>query len=130
MARGDEHHALRDAILTAVSKKFDNVVLLPYQSGLARDKSGNTYSYGRAGVSDLIGMRSLHPKTTAEMIPKPKDILVLRPIAQFVALEVKTGKAKPSKKQQFFLDRVKELGGLAAVVHSVEEAIEVLKDGL
>ncbi len=130
MARSDEHHALRDAILTAVSKKFDNVVLLPYQSGLARDKSGNTYSYGRAGVSDLIGFRKIQLPQGIRVTDPTFFLDYFPQVAQFVALEVKTGKAKPSKKQQFFLDRVKELGGLAAVVHSVEEAIEVLKDGL
>ncbi len=58
-----------------------------------------------AGTSDIIGMM--------------RD-------GRFLAVEVKAGKNKPTQLQQEFVDQVNEDGGLAFVVWSVDDCIEVL----
>lgn len=68
------------------------------------------------GSSDLIGLRSL------EITPE----LVGQRLAQFVALEVKTASGVVSPKQRAFLRLAQELGGVAAVCRSVEEAEQLL----
>jgi hypothetical protein len=68
------------------------------------------------GSSDLIGLRVL------EITPE----LVGQRLAQFVALEVKTAQGVLSQEQRAFLRLVKDLGGVAAVCRSVEEAEQLL----
>ncbi len=68
------------------------------------------------GSSDLIGLRSL------EITPD----LVGQRLAQFVAQEVKTAQGVLSSEQRAFLRLVQELGGVAAVCRSVEEAEQLL----
>lgn len=46
---------------------------------------------------------------------------------RLLAFEVKLLGEKPSKDQQLFLDKVNRHNGLAACVHSIEEADEALK---
>ena len=70
------------------------------------------------GSSDLIGLRSL------EITPE----LVGQRIAQFVALEVKTPLGTLSPEQRAFLRLVEQLGGMAAVCRSVDEAEQVLTE--
>ena len=65
---------------------------------------------------DLIGLRSL------EITPE----LVGQRIAQFVALEIKTNCGVVSPEQRAFLQAVQDLGGLAAVCRSVQQAQAVL----
>jgi hypothetical protein len=50
-------------------------------------------------------------------------------IALFVALEVKKPGEKPTAKQEEFLESVRDAGGIAGVVTSVEEARELLGIG-
>lgn len=52
--------------------------------------------------------------------------LVGQRLAQFVALEVKTASGVVSPEQRAFLRFVQELGGVAAVCRSVEEAEQLL----
>lgn len=47
---------------------------------------------------------------------------ILRPRGRWFCLEAKTGKAKPQPNQVQWLQLVRDMGGFAAVVHSVEEA--------
>lgn len=81
---------------------------------LSRNHSGMTRSFKRYGCfspggSDLIGwMREHHG------------------IAQFVAIEVKAPGEKATPEQERFLDDVRRAGGIAGVVHSVEEAAALL----
>lgn len=46
---------------------------------------------------------------------------------QFVALEVKTKNGTLSPEQELFLSLVRRLGGLAAVVRSPQQALELFK---
>lgn len=67
------------------------------------------------GSSDLIGWRSV--TVTPDMIGKP--------IALFLALEVKTPSGKPTPEQVNFVQAVRKAGGLAGVVRSADEAVAV-----
>lgn len=64
------------------------------------------------GASDLIGIRPL--------IVQAKDIG--RTIGQFVALESKTVKGRPTKEQKLFLELIDRCGGVAAIVRGVDDA--------
>ncbi|MBB1074492.1 VRR-NUC domain-containing protein [Rhodoferax sp. 4810] len=64
------------------------------------------------GSSDLIGLRS--------RVITPDDVGEC--IAQFVALEVKAAGGRLSHEQVMFLDFIKNAGGIARVVRSVEDA--------
>jgi hypothetical protein len=89
-------------------------------TGALVDQQGRFVRFGLCkGSSDLIGLRSL------EITPE----LVGQRIAQFVALEIKTGSGTVSPEQQAFLHLVQERGGVAAVCRSVEEARTVLDLG-
>ena len=68
------------------------------------------------GSSDVIGWRTL--TITPDMVGQQ--------VAVFTALEVKTGRAKPTKDQQRFLDAVTHMGGAADVVRSVADAARIL----
>lgn len=69
------------------------------------------------GSSDLIGWRT-RTITLAD---------VGRDIAQFVALEIKTARGKPTAEQLNFIRAVNQAGGLGAIVRSPEEARELLE---
>ena len=86
-------------------------------TGALVDQQGRFVRFGLCkGSSDLIGLRSL------EITPE----LVGQRLAQFVALEIKTGSGTVSSEQRAFLRLVEELGGVSAVCRSVEEAEQLL----
>lgn len=86
-------------------------------TGALVDQQGRFVRFGLCkGSSDLIGLRSL--EITPEMVGQR--------VAQFVALEVKTASGVVSPEQRAFLRFVQELGGVAAVCRSVEEAEQLL----
>jgi hypothetical protein len=60
------------------------------------------------GSSDLIGYRRVNG------------------LAQFVALEVKSERGRPTTEQTRFLDHITSAGGCAAIVRSVDDAHSVL----
>lgn len=68
------------------------------------------------GSSDLIGLR------TVLITPD----LVGTQIAQFCASEVKTPRGRPTQAQLQFLDFINDVGGVAGVVRSVDEAVELI----
>lgn len=79
------------------------------QTGAHQDQTGRWIRYGVGGVggSDLIGI-----SRTGTMI----------------ALEVKTPRGRLTPEQAAFLAMVASMGGIAACVRSVEEAMGVLGD--
>ena len=86
-------------------------------TGALVDQQGRFVRFGLCkGSSDLIGLRSL------EITPE----LVGRRIARFVALEIKTDSGSVSPEQWAFLQLVTQLGGVAAVCRSIEQAQAVL----
>ena len=86
-------------------------------TGALVDQQGRFVRFGLCkGSSDLIGLRAL------EITPE----LVGQRLAQFVALEIKTAQGVLRPEQQAFLRLVQQLGGVAAVCRSVEEAEQLL----
>jgi hypothetical protein len=55
------------------------------------------------------------------------DIIACAPGGRFVGIEVKFGKNKASKLQEYNISEVNKRGGLAFVVWSMEELQECLK---
>jgi hypothetical protein len=79
--------------------------------GALRDENGRLVRYGLCpGSADLIGLKRL-----------PSGL------GRFVALEVKRPGGRPTTEQRNWLATVEEMGGLAAVVRSVEEADALLR---
>lgn len=99
------HQALKRLVLLDVGSQpdvrlFDNPRGF---DGLARA------TYGLApGASDLVG--------------------IVRPRGRWLALEVKTGSARPTPQQRRFLAMVEEFGGVARVVRSVADARAALAE--
>ena len=89
-------------------------------TGALVDQQGRFVRFGLCkGSSDLIGLRSV--VVTPEMVGQR--------IAQFVALEIKTDSGAVSPEQRAFLRLVQELGGVASVCRSIEQAQAVLELG-
>lgn len=64
------------------------------------------YGVGGVGGSDLIG--------------------IYKPTGQFISIEVKTSKGKPSAAQLNFIEQVRAAGGIAGVARSPEDAVQLL----
>lgn len=86
--------------------------------GVLQDKNGTYVTYGLCkGSSDLIGftMREIRQEDVGKQI------------AVFTALEFKTPTGRATQQQLDFISAVKQSGGIAAIVHSVDEAIQAIK---
>lgn len=84
--------------------------------GAYKDASGRLVRYGLVkGSSDLIGLKSI--TITPDMVG--------RKLAVFTAIEVKTPTGKPTPEQLHFVNRVKELGGIAGIARSVEDVLAI-----
>ena len=115
MAPPMSEHELQQRIRLACGQ--GPVRLWRNNSGALVDQQGRLVRFGLCkGSSDLIGLRSLEITTD----------LVGQRLAQFVALEIKTARGVVSPEQRAFLALVEQLGGVAAVCRSVEEAEQAL----
>jgi len=115
MASSPSEHEIQQRIRQACGRGV--VRLWRNNTGALVDQQGRFLRFGLCkGSSDLIGLRSL--EVTPEMVGQL--------IAQFVALEIKTHCGVVSPEQRAFLQVVQELGGLAEVCRSVEQAQAVL----
>jgi len=115
MASYPSEHEIQQRIRLACGRGA--VRLWRNNTGALVDQQGRFVRFGLCkGSSDLIGLRSL------EITPE----LVGQRVAQFVALEVKTAQGMLRPEQRAFLRLVQELGGVAAVCRSVEEAEQLL----
>jgi hypothetical protein len=115
MASSPSEHEIQQRIRLACGRGA--VRLWRNNTGALVDQQGRLVRFGLCkGSSDLIGLRVL------EITPE----LVGQRLAQFVALEVKTAQGVLSQEQRAFLRLVKDLGGVAAVCRSVEEAEQLL----
>ena len=115
MASSPSEHEIQQRIRLACGRGA--VRLWRNNTGALVDQQGRFVRFGLCkGSSDLIGLRSL--EITPEMVGQR--------VAQFVALEVKTASGVVSPEQRAFLRVVQELGGVAAVCRSVEEAEQLL----
>lgn len=85
-------------------------------TGAIKDQTGRLVRFGLCkGSSDLIGFRPT--VITPEMVGKT--------VAIFTAIEVKTPTGKPTPEQLHFLQRVKDLGGIAGIARSVDDALAI-----
>ena len=88
------------------------------QTGALKDQTGRLVRFGLCkGSSDLIGMKSV--TVTPEMVGQK--------VAIFTAIEVKTASGKPTPEQLNFVNRVKELGGIAGIARSVEDVLAITR---
>ena len=115
MASSPSEHEIQQRIRLACGR--GPVRLWRNNTGALVDQQGRFVRFGLCkGSSDLIGLRSL--VVTPEMVGQR--------IAQFVALEIKTPQGVVSPEQQAFLRLVQELGGVASVCRSIQQAQAVL----
>jgi hypothetical protein len=115
MASSPSEHEIQQRIRLTCG--HGRVRLWRNNTGALVDQQGRFVRFGLCkGSSDLIGLRSL------EITPA----LVGQRIAQFVALEIKTGSGTVSPEQRAFLQLVQQLGGLGGVCCSIAEAQAVL----
>ena len=115
MASSPSEHEIQQRIRLACGR--GTVRLWRTNTGALVDQQGRFVRIGLCkGSSDLIGLRAL------EITPE----LVGQRLAQFVPLEIKTGSGPVSPEQRTFLCLVQELGGVAAVCRSIEQARAVL----
>lgn len=105
MNQSAAHHALKREILRDLGSEPD---VRLFENPRGYDERAKA-TYGLAvGAGDLIGL--------------------MKPSGRFLALEVKTGTARPTKEQQNFLDMVNAFGGVGRVVRSVAEARAALAE--
>ena len=115
MASSPSEHEIQQRIRLACGR--GPVRLWRNNTGALVDQQGRFVRFGLCkGSSDLIGLRSV--VVTPEMVGQR--------IAQFVALEIKAPQGVVSPEQQAFLRLVQELGGVASVCRSIEQAQAVL----
>ena len=115
MASSTSEHEIQQRIRLACGR--GPVRLWRNNTGALVDQQGRFVRFGLCkGSSDLIGLRSV--VVTPEMVGQR--------IAQFVALEIKAPQGVVSPQQQAFLRLVQELGGVASVCRSIEQAQAVL----
>jgi hypothetical protein len=72
------------------------------------------------GSSDLIGYTTI--KITPEMVGKD--------LAIFTALEVKTTTGRATPKQVNFIEQVRKSGGIAGIVRTPEEAVNIIQNSI
>lgn len=99
------HHALKRQILAALGARAD-VRIFDNPRGFDRLAKA---TYGLApGASDLLA--------------------IVAPHGRFLALEVKTGRAVPTREQHAFLAMIDSMGGVGRIVRSVAEALAALDE--
>ncbi len=87
-------------------------------TGTLRDQHGRPVQFGLCkGSADLIGWRTV--TITPEMVGQQ--------VAVFTSIEVKTPTGRIRQQQQQWLNAVQAAGGIAGVVRSVEDAMDLLR---
>lgn len=87
-------------------------------TGRLKNDKGQLVQFGLAvGSSDLIGL------TPVVITPE----FVGRTLAVFTAIEVKNERGKPTDAQERFIERVIDLGGIAGVARSVNDAMDIIE---
>ncbi len=141
-ARGDEELLLESyelgrwiavnesQILAAIRKDLGrepDLVLWRLSQGGAVSRGGQTYRAGLSvnGASDLIGMLTV--RCWVQVDDYGRELQEGPEVARFFALEVKAARGVVSKEQKLFLELVRQRGGFAAVVRSVEDARAALE---
>ena len=86
---------------------------------LWRNSTGTAEYYDRSGRPHRVPYG---------LVPGASDLIgILAPSGRLVALEVKTARGRVSKDQKMFLNLVRRMGGIGAVVRSVDDAIDAIE---
>ena len=113
----------REALLQAEARLYaskHDAVLFRNQRGKYMTADGRWIETGLTkGASDLIGWRCI--TITPAMVG-------LR-IAQFLAIECKTGRREPTEQQEKFLAAVARWGGAAGVARRIEDVQQIVLVG-
>lgn len=105
-----KHQDLTNRFMVAVSKEFDDVMILPYTVGMFRDfdTAERIIHAGQKGVTDLVVLGC----------------------GWYLWFDTKTGKARFSTEQTAFAERLKEINKGTSHVYkltSVEQGIDVIR---
>jgi hypothetical protein len=91
-------------------------------TGAFKDAHGQMVFFGLAkGSADIVGVLKIHLSVETPQGPRPLSL------GRFVALEVKRPGEKPTADQVLWQAKVRDMGGFAAVVTTVEEALDAVE---
>ena len=98
--------------------RIKNLRLFRNETGQLPDpRTDRWVQFGLAkGSSDLIGFKTVE-------IPEEH---IGQKIAQFVSIEVKTPKGRPTENQSNWLQCIKSAGGISGIARSIEDAKKIL----
>jgi len=100
---------LMNAIRAVLSRPGTPVRLWRNNVGQLADSRGIPVKYGLAvGSADLVG--------------------IIKPSGRWLAVEVKTPKGRATPEQLIWLQTVRDFGGIAVILRSVEEAEALLRE--
>lgn len=103
---------------TGKSKRFVSSQNVNVKNGDVLIQEARPFHAGLCvGSSDIIGFRSVI--VTPEMIGKP--------VAVFMAVEVKTGSGRATPEQVAFINMVNNNGGIGVIARSEDEALQILR---
>lgn len=116
MNQSEAHTALVNEVLKRYGREPDLVL---WRNSKVRMVRGQPRAMPGlcTGASDIVGIVACDLGTVVDG-DFPYGVLA---IGRFIALEAKTGDAKPTREQRMFLELVRKKGGFAAVFRSVEE---------
>ena len=107
--KAPNENQIQNAILTYLSYRRDIFAWRNNTTGIFDARKGRYRSSGKfslKGVADILGITD---------------------DGRFLALEVKSATGRPSKDQSNYLSHIETFGGIAGIVRSVEDVIELLK---
>ena len=108
---------LQQQIRLAVGTRSDLKLFRNQVGSLPDPRTGRLVTFGLAkGSADLIGWRTV--TVTPEMVGQR--------IAVFTSLEIKTPSGRLSPAQTHWLHAVRSAGGIAGVVRSVPDALQII----
>jgi hypothetical protein len=109
---------IQQQIRLAVGQRSDLRLFRNNTGSLPDPRTGRPIQFGLAkGSADLIGIKQV--TITPEMVGQT--------IGQFVSLEVKTPTGRVTPQQRNWLTMIRKLGGLAGVVRSVSDALQIFE---
>jgi hypothetical protein len=112
---------LQQQIRLAVGSRSDLRLFRNQVGSLPDPRTGRLVTFGLArGSADLIGWRTI--TVTPEMVGQR--------LAVFTSIEVKTPTGRLRPEQQAWLGVVRSAGGVAGVVRSVDDALQIVENPL
>lgn len=112
-------HEIQNDIRVALSKY-----------GIVFRMNAGDFWQGKLCWSHEFSSRVLTDPTRVEGLPAGFSDLLFVGNGMIAFIEVKTPKGRVSSKQEAFLKRMREMGHRAGVARSVEDAKEIIKNGI